>query len=81
MALRDLAIVGASVYGNADVLTAVRNGSCGADRAPQAGALAREVAEGIAEIEDYLAARSHARSPAPPSAPRPRRRRPPTDAT
>ncbi|HEX5532905.1 MAG TPA: hypothetical protein VFX33_04110 [Actinomycetales bacterium] len=54
---RDLAIVGAAFYGSADILTAVRHGSAGpTDEVPSSEALAQEVAEGIADIESFLAA-------------------------
>jgi hypothetical protein len=54
---RDLAIVGAAFYGSADILAAVRQGSAGAtDEVPSSDALAHEVAEGIADIESFLAA-------------------------
>ncbi len=82
-ALRDLAIVGASFYGNADLLTAIRNEAHGStNRATEARAVAREAAEGIAEIEDYLVAQCHGPSQTPPrSASRPRRPQRPTDTT
>jgi hypothetical protein len=53
---RDLAIVGAAFYGSAEILAAVRQTSDGPpDEDRSSEAVAREIAEGIAELEDFLA--------------------------
>jgi hypothetical protein len=63
-AARDLAIVGASFYGSADLLIAIRENPPGR-AARSTEPLRREIAEGIAEIEAFLAARAPRPNPTP----------------
>ena len=74
---RDLAVAGAAFCGSADVLVAIRQTPAGAtDGSRSPDDQAREVLEGIAEIEDYLAAQADRPKPSrgrgrPPGEPSP----------
>ncbi|WP_157987710.1 hypothetical protein [Jiangella endophytica] len=68
------AVVGAAFYGGSGVAAVWQKAGPPARR--RSDEIAREAAEGIAEIEAFLAAQQPSEPPEPPPAPRPKR--PPT---